>query len=116
MLGLSTQETHNGALPYFNYRNNNEYNKMLGNSNYLTAFGYLPAENLVRNFHYNKGNVDRSTPPLLDAFQYFAQGDYNRGDAEHTTSVNNTGKRVWQNPKVKQWWEESGKYWYNNSK
>lgn len=117
MLGLSTQETHNGATPYYNYKDNEAlYNRALGNSNYFTAFGTIPADNLMRDFHYNNTEVDRIVPPLLDAFQYFAQGDYNRGDPEHTREVNNKGKEVWKNPKVQEWWKTSGKYWYNNPK
>lgn len=128
MLGLSTQETHNGAMPIYNYAENNEdkrkalnidykdYNRALGNANYFTAFGYVPAENLVRNFQYNKAHVDRTTPPLLDAFRYYAQGDYNPGDPKHTSMVNDAGKRAWNNPEVKKWWELSGKYWYNTGK
>ena len=117
MLGLSTQETHNGAWPYINMKkgkDSKEYNRALGNSNYFTAFGYIPADNFVRNYHYNNTGVDRATPPLLDAFRYFAQGDYNRGEADHTQKVNAAGRRAWQNPKVQEWWETSGKYWYNN--
>ena len=128
MLGLSTQETHNGAMPAYNYANNNEdrhralnidykdYNRALGNANYFTAFGYIPAENLVRNFQYNDAHVDRTTPPLLDAFRYYAQGDYNPGDPNHTLDVNAAGREEWKNPEVKKWWELSGKYWYNNGK
>jgi hypothetical protein len=117
MLGLSTQETHNGAMPYFNYKNGDAtYNRALGNTNYFTAFGYIPAENLVRNFQYNNANVDRNTPPLLDAFRYYAQGDYNTGNSKHTKDVNSAGKTAWQIPAVKDWWETSGKYWYKNGK
>lgn len=114
MLGLSTQETHNGAWPYYNMNEDKEYNRAVGNSNYFTAFGYIPADNFVRDFHYNKTNVDRNVPPLLDAFQYFAQGDYNRVNSNHTKDVNTAGKEAWKNPNVRKWWELSGIYWYNN--
>jgi hypothetical protein len=93
-----------------------EYNRAIGNSNYFTAFGYIPADNFVRDYHYNDAGVDRETPPLLDAFRYFAQGDYNRNDPNHTKDVNAAGKRAWENPDVKNWWELSGKYWYNTGK
>ena len=93
-----------------------KHDRALGNANYFTAFGHIPAENIVRDFHYNDTKVDRLTPPLLDAFQYYAQGDYNRGNRTHTKDVNAAGKEVWNNPAVKKWWELSGKYWYNDGK
>ncbi len=115
MLGLAAQETHMGAMPYSVLKENDkEYNRALSNSNYFTAFGYIPADNLVNDYHYNKDNVSRKVPPLLDAFQYFAQGDYNRGDKRHTRDVNNTGAKIWKDADVQKWWESSGKYWYNN--
>lgn len=114
MLGLSTRETKNGAMPYLNYKNGDpEYNKALGNSNYLTAYGYIPADNLVRNYQYNYAGVSRDAPPLLDAFRYYAQGDYNTNASSHTRDVVKEGKLAWQNPDVQKWWELSGKYWYN---
>lgn len=114
MLGLAGQETHFGAQPTHNieYRDKNN-RRALMNTNYFTAFGYIPAENLVRNFQYNTSKVDRSVPPLLDAFQYYAQGDYNRGDSSHTSDINNTGQNIWKNPDVQKWWKQSGQYWYN---
>ena len=114
IIGLSTRETKNGAQPYFNQNGTPEYNREVGNSNYFTAFGYIPADNLMRNFQYNNADVDRTTPPILDAFQYYAQGDYNAKREKHKKSVNEEGKAAWQNPKVREWWELSGKYWYNN--
>lgn len=120
MLGLSYQETRNGAWPYFNTadmkKEKNYTERDLANSNYLTAYGYIPAENLVRDFHYNAAEVSRDTPPLLDAFRYFAQGDYNRNDPNHTRDVNLSVKEAWKNPNVRNWWEQSGKYWYNTGR
>ena len=114
MLGLAAQETSNGAMPYFNFQKRQPaYNRALANSNYLTAFGSIPAEYLVRNYQYNDAGVDRSTPPLLDAFRYYAQGDYNRKDRKHRADVTAKGREAWKNPNVKEWWDESGKYWYD---
>ncbi len=78
----------------------------------------------MRNFHYNDTNVDKSVPPVLDAFQYFAQGDYNRGDKDHTKDVNNAGKKAWSYPQVMEWWNTSDpnagnnlyNYWFNKTK
>ena len=115
-LGLSTRETKNGAQPYFNQDKDDHYNRVIGNSNYFTAFGYIPADNLMRNYQYTDANVDKLTPPILDAFRYYAQGDYNAKRDKHKRNVIKEGEAVWNNPEVKKWWELSGKYWYNNGR
>lgn len=114
MLGLAGNETYFGAEPYFNEKGDQDYLRALGNSNYFTAFDYIPADNLLRNYQYNKASVDRSIPPILDAFRYYAQGDYNRGDPNHTRKINVVGRALWENPLIREWWEKSGQYWYNN--
>lgn len=117
MLGLARQETAFGALPFYNMGrelgngNGGFTDRELGNANYLKAYGSIPAEYYLRDFHYNQDGVSLSTPPYLDAFQYFAQGDYNRGDPEHTEDVNAKGAHVWTYPVINQWWQDSGKTW-----
>ena len=54
--------------------------------------------------------------PLLDAFRYYAQGDYNPGDQKYTQDVINKGIEAWKKSSVQKWWETSGKYWYNKGK
>lgn len=54
--------------------------------------------------------------PLLDAFRYYAQGDYNPGDQKYTQDVINKGIEAWKKLSVQKWWEASGKYWYNKGK
>ena len=66
----------------------------------------------MRNFQYTDANVDKSVPPILDAFQYYAQGDYNAKRDLHKRNVIKEGEAVWKNPEVQKWWEESGKNWY----
>lgn len=123
MLGLAFQETSNGARPHVNSKKSKNP-RALANSNYFTAYENIPADDFVNDYHYNAAGVSRDVPPLLDAFQYFAQGDYNRNDPNHTKDVNNSGKRAWKNPNVLAWWNTSdpnaGKnlydYWYNKTK
>lgn len=51
MLGLAAQETKYGAVPFFNFTDyDTDYNRALANSNYFTAYGFIPADNIVRNF------------------------------------------------------------------
>lgn len=113
MLGLARQETFFGANPYYNTSNiKPPYSETdLMNANYIKNYGSIPAEYYVRDFHYNDRGVDLSTPPLLDAFRYFAQGDYNRGDKNHTSDVNAQGKAMWGLPVIQEWYNTSGKQW-----
>lgn len=116
-LGLFSQETKGGAMPFGNYKSykstkgltgkaledakryNAEvdtYNRSLGNSNYFREYGLIPANYLVRDYEYDRvgHEVDRSVPPLLHAFEYFKAGKYNRGDKSHTGDVLNAGKKA----------------------
>ena len=81
--------------------------KGLANSNYFTAYDYIPAHRLVRDFHYNvlSDEEREATPPLLDAFRFYAEGDYNRGDPNHTHDVNKAGEEAWKNKAVQNWWK-----------
>lgn len=115
-LGLSLRETKGGALPYSNdsrTSRDKEAKRAFYNANVFTAFQDIPATALVNDYHYNK--TSQSVPPLLDAFQYYAQGDYNRGDSNHTTDVREAGNTAFQNPKVVDWWNNEGKYWFNGT-
>ena len=115
-LGLSLRETKGGALPYSNdsrTSEDKEAKRAFYNANVFTAFQDIPATALVNDYHYNK--TSQSVPPLLDAFQYYAQGDYNRGDSNHTTDVREAGNTAFQNPKVVDWWNNEGKYWFNGT-
>ena len=113
-LGLSLRETKGGVLPYSNdskTSEDKEAKRAFYNANVFTAFQDIPATALVNDYHYNK--TSQSVPPLLDAFQYYAQGDYNRGDSNHTADVKAAGKEAFQNPQVQRWWDTEGKYWFN---
>ena len=115
-LGLSLRETKGGALPYSNdskTSEDKEAKRAFYNANVFTAFQDIPATALVNDYHYNK--TSQSIPPLLDAFQYYAQGDYNRGDSNHTADVRKAGNTAFQNPKVVDWWNNEGKYWFNGT-
>lgn len=115
-LGLSLRETKGGALPYSNdsrTSGDKEAKRAFYNANVFTAFQDIPATALVNDYHYNK--TSQSVPPLLDAFQYYAQGDYNRGDSNHTADVRKAGNTAFQNPKVVDWWNNEGKYWFNGT-
>lgn len=115
-LGLSLRETKGGALPYTNdsrTSGDKEAKRAFYNANVFTAFQDIPATALVNDYHYNK--TSQTVPPLLDAFQYYAQGDYNRGDPNHTRDVKAAGKEAFQNPQVQRWWDTEGKYWFNGT-
>lgn len=120
-LGLSAQETALGAIPLYNYVNipkgkteedkqkTKDYNRALGNSSYFRNYGVIPAENLVRDFRYNiiEDPIDRNIPPLLHAFEYWKEGNYNRGDPNHTSDVRRKGMEVISTDIIKQWIENS---------
>jgi hypothetical protein len=120
-LGLAAQETAFGATPIGNYKNvpKNateeerreilEYNRALGNSSYFRNYGSIPAENMVRDFRYNivEDPISRDTPPLLHAFNYWKDGDYNRGDKNHTSDVIEKGRAVMNTKPVQEWIENS---------
>ena len=120
-LGLAAQETAFGATPLGNYKNvpKNateeerkkilEYNRALGNSSYFRNYGSIPAENMVRDFRYNivEDPISRDIPPLLHAFNYWKDGDYNRGDKNHTSDVIEKGRAVMNTKPVQEWIENS---------
>jgi hypothetical protein len=120
-LGLPAQETALGAIPFGNYKNvpKNateeerkkilEYNRALGNSSYFRNYGSIPAENMVRDFRYNivEDPISRDIPPLLHAFNYWKDGNYNRGDKNHTSDVIEKGRAVMNTKPVQEWIENS---------
>lgn len=108
MLGLTTQETHNGSQIMFNQNKDNS--RDLANANYFTAFGSAPAESFGRDFQYS---LDQTMPPLQHMFWYYGTGKYNTGDPNHTKDVNAVGSQVWKIPQVQNWWNTSGKKFYN---
>lgn len=116
-LGLSGQETNFGAAPYANMmaipkeaseeeQEKIRYNnRVLGNTSYFRNFGMIPAEYLVRDFRYNllEDPIDRGTPPLLHAFNYYKKGLYNTGDPNHTEDVKERGKFIIGTAPVREW-------------
>lgn len=115
-LGLAAQETAFGAQPYYNYDSKVDgetiSSRALGNSSYFRNFGVIPAENLVRDFRYNKPDwkgeyIDSNIPPLQHAFEYYMKGDYNRGDPNHTKDVKAKGKALMTDPAIQKWMKES---------
>lgn len=108
-LGLAAQETAFGANPYYNYGSNSEANRALGNSSYFRNYGVIPVNYLVRDWHYFDLTDEQraTTTPLLDAFQYWKAGKYNRGDKNHTSDVRVKGKQVINSAPVQEWMKTS---------
>ena len=113
ILGLSEFETKLGAWPMGNTNSIKDSNDLRAytNANYLRTYGSIPSNALVRNFNHSKNNL--TTHPLLDAFAYYNQGDYNRGYKHHTREVKKAGKSLLTDPKIKAWWNTSGKKNYH---
>lgn len=118
-VGLAAQETALGAIPVYNYKampknateeekqKVRDYNRALGNSSYFRNYGVIPAEHLVRDFRYNYYPIDRSIPPLEHAFTYWKEGNYNRGDRNHTRDVRAKGRKVMSSDIMKEWAKHS---------
>lgn len=118
-VGLAAQETALGAIPIYNYKaipknateeekqKIRDYNRALGNSSYFRNYGIIPAEHLVRDFRYNNYPIDRSIPPLEHAFTYWKEGNYNRGDRNHTRDVRAKGRKVMSSDIMKEWAKHS---------
>lgn len=109
IVGLPSQETKFGMFPALYTKNLNAYKDW----NIMRLNGGLPSYLIANNYHW-LNNTDKSTHPLLDTYQYYAQGDYNRGDINHTKSVQNTGQRLFNKPQIQTWWEMSGKFEYDD--
>lgn len=112
-LGLPFQETNKGNHIYYNFSNTNkQFNRNLGNTEYLRNFGIMPAENYVNDHEYTDGGYNNGKPiidkpPLQHAFEHFNLGRYNPGDPNHTKDVLNTGKDIWLSPEIQEWWNNS---------
>lgn len=57
-----------------------------------------------------KENLD--VHPLEQAYELDKTGNYNLGISNHNTLVQTRGEELWNSPEIQQWWEESGKQWY----
>lgn len=107
IIGL-LHESYAGATPWFNGGSERYTNRELANTNYFTAFGYIPAEALVRDWSYKYEN-DKSLPPLLDAIRRYAEGDYNRGMSKtkshtvHTRRTLEAANRYLENKQLKEY-------------
>ena len=110
-LGLAAQETKVGAVPHLNIQKASP--EIYNNTNVARAMGGLPAGSYINNYHW--WNTSRTINPLLDGFRYYAEGDYNRGDKNHTKNVQATGERLFKKPQVQTWWDLSGRYQYNGN-
>lgn len=116
-LGLGNQETENGTHPLYNYmeeyktdtpqerEHKKEQNRNLANANYFKAFGFIPQDAFIRNWHYSHTKVDKNTPPLLDGFRYYSQGYYNPGEdgsnrEKHFRDVQRKGIKMLQNKDI----------------
>lgn len=114
-VGLAAQETALGAIPVYNYKaipknateeekqKVRDFNRALGNSSYFRNYGVIPAEHLVRDFRYNYYPIDRKIPPLEHAFTYWKEGNYNRGDKNHTKDVREKGRKIMATEALKTW-------------
>lgn len=108
-IGIAAQETALGALPLYNYGDENVSDRALGNASYFRNYGIIPAENFVRDFRYNVAEdpISRDIPPLLHAFEYWKKGNYNRGDPNHTSDVRNKGRAVMNTKVIQEWVKNS---------
>lgn len=120
-LGLAAQETALGAIPLINYKDIpknateeekqevKEHNRALGNSSYFRNYGIIPAESMVRDFRYNivEDPVSRDVPPLLHAFEYWKEGNYNRGDPSHNEDVKRKGREIMSTKVIQDWVKDS---------
>lgn len=108
-IGIAAQETVLGALPLYNYGDENVSDRALGNASYFRNYGIIPAENFVRDFRYNVAEdpISRDIPPLLHAFEYWKKGNYNRGDPNHTSDVRNKGRAVMNTKVIQEWVKNS---------
>lgn len=118
-IGLAYKETTFGRQPYFNYKTDSNYNRIIGNMNYFQNFESIPAEFLVRDYEYHKGGRNKGRKytdkaPLEHAFEYFKSGNYNRGDPNHTSDTYKLGNNLFNTPEIQEWWRNSGKKFYYN--
>lgn len=134
-LGL-LHESFNGSVPFENTAgayNNTSYGKkhpltkeqgkirdrVLLNANYFRNYGFIPSENIVRDFKYSDDNINTNIPPLLHAMDIVNRKTnsnkafYNPGDSNYEDNNTNYGKRIYNNEEVKKWWNDSGRYFYN---
>lgn len=112
VIGLASQETNFGAQPRTFINGDKQEQRAYYNANQLTAYGDVPSWALMNDYHWL--DTDRTEHPILDAIRYYSQGDYNRGDKNHTSDVKKRGNSIKNNKDVQKWWNESGKYIYNN--
>ena len=54
--------------------------------------------------------------PLEDAYKLDKLGIYNTGMPNHNELVEARGRELWQSPEIKQWWNTSGKSFYEKGK
>lgn len=111
-IGLPLNETNGGAQPRV-LIDKSSNPRAVSNANYAKAFGYIAPEYFINNYHYTDTPVNKNTEALLDGLRYYAEGDYNRNDKNHTKKVQTKGSQAFTNPDVKQWYNSTGKIWYN---
>lgn len=120
-LGLAAQESAFGAMPFLNYNKIPDslpqeekdrraaVNRALGNTSYFRNYGSIPANYLVRDWHYFDLTDEQrgATPPLLDAFRYWKAGKYNTNDKSHTEDVRTKGRQVIKTTPIRTWMQSS---------
>lgn len=84
------------------------------NMNYFNNYGFIPAENLVNDWAYNRKDAKGESvhsktdmPPLQHAFRYFKSGKYNPGEPGHTDYVLQSGRNILSNPGIQEWMAQS---------
>lgn len=86
---------------------------IMTNANYHKSFGILPANLYVRDFKYDADDIPQNIPPLLHAFDIYDRGLYNPGKSSHTADTKRYGEEYFSQPNIQEWWNTSGKYFYN---
>lgn len=92
--------------------------KKINNNNHSNQ-SYVDAEKDVK-YAYEHGLIKPKTKHyhdnmLADAFARYAGNPkrYNSGQSNYTQMVTNIGNEVWDDPQIQNWWNTSGKKYYN---
>lgn len=63
-----------------------------------------------------RAKENKNVHPLEQAYELDKTGNYNLGISNHNELVQKRGEELWLSPEIQQWWEESGKQWYEQGK
>lgn len=130
-IGLSFESVH-GTQPEFNQssaaklagmkftdKQAKERDNVMANANYMRNYGIIPSQYLFRDWEYNIGGYNNGIPynrnmsPYLHAFDFYDRGLYNPNNKNHTEHVKKIGKQIFNENNVQEWYNRSGKRFYN---